>query len=112
MKSSAAGWTMAGQAADRAENRQTCVDVLCAYLRMPYAPDPGDLLPHIPTIWTHPPRAYNQSLLVDERTDSRAARFRDDMLPGDLPASQTTGARQGNLLLIPLRSRPTWTDRT
>jgi uncharacterized protein YjbI with pentapeptide repeats len=23
--------------------RQTCIDVLCAYLRMPYDPDPGDL---------------------------------------------------------------------
>ena len=23
--------------------RQTCIDVLCAYLRMPYEPDPGDL---------------------------------------------------------------------
>jgi hypothetical protein len=26
---------------DRETNRQTCVDVLCAYLRMPYEPDPG-----------------------------------------------------------------------
>jgi hypothetical protein len=26
---------------DWQENRQTCVDVLCAYLRMPYKPDPG-----------------------------------------------------------------------
>jgi hypothetical protein len=24
------------------ENRQTCIDVLCAYLRLPYDPDPGD----------------------------------------------------------------------
>ena len=27
------------------ENRQTCVDVLCAYLRMPYEPDPGQDAP-------------------------------------------------------------------
>ena len=32
---------MAGLADDWAENRQTCVDVLCAYLRMPYEPGPG-----------------------------------------------------------------------
>ena len=33
---------MAGLADDWKANRQTCVDVLCAYLRMPYEPDPGD----------------------------------------------------------------------
>jgi len=33
---------MAGLADDWEENRQTCVDVLCAYLRLPYDPDPGD----------------------------------------------------------------------
>jgi len=27
---------------DRQDHRQTCVDVLCAYLRMPYEPDPGE----------------------------------------------------------------------
>ena len=35
-------YAMAGLADDWLENRQTCVDVLCAYLRMPYEPDPGD----------------------------------------------------------------------
>ena len=35
-------YAMAGLADDWKENRQTCVDVLCAYLRMPYEPDPGD----------------------------------------------------------------------
>src|SRR5690349_3280139 len=37
-------YAMAGQADDWAkkENRQTCVDVLCAYLRLPYDPDPGE----------------------------------------------------------------------
>jgi uncharacterized protein YjbI with pentapeptide repeats len=33
---------MAGLADDWPENRQTCVDVLCSYLRMPYAADPGE----------------------------------------------------------------------
>jgi hypothetical protein len=36
---------MAGLADDWPENRQTCVDVLCAYLRLPYEPDPGDEAP-------------------------------------------------------------------
>lgn len=34
-------YAMAGLADDWEENRQTCVDVLCAYLRMPYEPAPG-----------------------------------------------------------------------
>jgi hypothetical protein len=38
-------YAMAGLADDWPENRQTCVDVLCAYLRMPYEPDPGDQAP-------------------------------------------------------------------
>ena len=38
-------YAMAGLADDWPENRQTCVDVLCAYLRMPYGPDPGDEAP-------------------------------------------------------------------
>jgi uncharacterized protein YjbI with pentapeptide repeats len=33
-------YAMAGLADDWAENRQTCVDVLCAYLRMPYENEP------------------------------------------------------------------------
>ena len=33
---------MAGLADDWQENRQTCVDVLCAYLRLPYEPAPGE----------------------------------------------------------------------
>jgi uncharacterized protein YjbI with pentapeptide repeats len=36
---------MAGLADDWKANRQTCIDVLCAYLRMPYEPDPGDEAP-------------------------------------------------------------------
>src|SRR5215469_12896686 len=35
-------YAMAGLADDWQKNRQTCVDVLCAYLRLPYEPDPGD----------------------------------------------------------------------
>jgi hypothetical protein len=34
-------YAMAVLADDWKANRQTCVDVLCAYLRMPYEPDPG-----------------------------------------------------------------------
>jgi hypothetical protein len=37
----AAIYALAGLADDWQENRQTCVDVLCAYIRMPYEPDPG-----------------------------------------------------------------------
>src|ERR1022692_509263 len=36
---------MAGLADDWTENRQTCIDVLCAYLRIPYEPEPGDDAP-------------------------------------------------------------------
>lgn len=38
-------YAMAGLADDWEASRQTCVDVLCAYLRMPYEPDPGDEAP-------------------------------------------------------------------
>ena len=38
-------YAMAGLADDWEEYRQTCVDVLCAYLRMPYEPDPGQEAP-------------------------------------------------------------------
>ena len=34
-------YAMAGLADDWEENRQTCVDVLCGYIRMPYSPEPG-----------------------------------------------------------------------
>jgi Pentapeptide repeats (9 copies) len=34
-------YAMAGLADDWPENRQTCVDVLCGYMRMPYEADPG-----------------------------------------------------------------------
>jgi hypothetical protein len=36
---------MAGLADDWTANRQTCIDVLCAYLRLPYEPDPGEEAP-------------------------------------------------------------------
>ena len=34
-------YAMAGLADDWAQQRQVCVDVLCAFLRMPFEPDPG-----------------------------------------------------------------------
>jgi uncharacterized protein YjbI with pentapeptide repeats len=36
---------MAGLADDWGERRQTCIDVLCAYLRMPYQPEPAETAP-------------------------------------------------------------------
>lgn len=38
-------YAMAGLADDWEDGRQTCVDVLCAYLRMPYEHDPGEDAP-------------------------------------------------------------------
>lgn len=38
-------YAMAGLADDWADQRQTCIDVLCAYLRMPYQPAPADGVP-------------------------------------------------------------------
>jgi uncharacterized protein YjbI with pentapeptide repeats len=35
-------YAMAGLADDWPKNRQTCVDVLCAYLRLPHDPEPGE----------------------------------------------------------------------
>jgi hypothetical protein len=40
-------YAIAGLADDWNENRQTCVDVLCAYLRMPYEPEPDDDAPAV-----------------------------------------------------------------
>ena len=38
-------YAMAGLADDWAQQRQVCVNVLCAFLRMPHEPDPGDEAP-------------------------------------------------------------------
>ncbi|MFI6272487.1 pentapeptide repeat-containing protein [Micromonospora zamorensis] len=38
-------YSLAGLADDWAEGSQTCIDVLCAYLRMPYTPPPADTPP-------------------------------------------------------------------
>jgi hypothetical protein len=38
-------YAMAGLADDWAGNRQVCIDVLCAYLQLPYEPDPGGNAP-------------------------------------------------------------------
>ena len=35
-------YAMAGLADDWEDNRQTCIDILCGYLRIAYAPDPGE----------------------------------------------------------------------
>jgi hypothetical protein len=41
----AAVYAMASLADDWQDHRQMCVEVLCAYLRMPYEPGPGDDAP-------------------------------------------------------------------
>ncbi|MFB4304299.1 pentapeptide repeat-containing protein [Actinomadura sp. NTSP31] len=38
----AGAYAMAGLADDWERGRQTCIDVLCAVLRLPYTPDPGE----------------------------------------------------------------------
>jgi uncharacterized protein YjbI with pentapeptide repeats len=43
-------YAMTGLADDWEQNRQTCIDVLCACLRLPYKPDPGDDAPQIEQI--------------------------------------------------------------
>ncbi|MET7881360.1 hypothetical protein ABZS52_31050 [Micromonospora profundi] len=59
-------YAMAGLADDWREGRQTCIDVLCAYLRMPYTP-PSDALNEMPT------QADGQAPTADAET-VRAAR--------------------------------------
>ncbi|MFJ6195768.1 pentapeptide repeat-containing protein [Micromonospora sp. NPDC092111] len=59
-------YAMAGLADDWREGRQTCIDVLCAYLRMPYTPPP-DASNEMPT------PADGQAPIVDADT-ARAAR--------------------------------------
>ncbi|MEV5207116.1 pentapeptide repeat-containing protein [Micromonospora sp. NPDC053740] len=59
-------YAMAGLADDWREGRQTCIDVLCAYLRMPYIP-PSDAPSEMPT------QADSQVPMVDAET-VRAAR--------------------------------------
>jgi uncharacterized protein YjbI with pentapeptide repeats len=45
-------YAMAGLADDWAEGRQTCIDVLCAYLRMPYTPPPAPVDTPSPAVTT------------------------------------------------------------
>jgi hypothetical protein len=56
-------YAMAGLADDWPKNRQTCVDVLCGYLRMLYEPDPGQ-----------DARGPGQEALGPERLAFRASR--------------------------------------
>nr|WP_230415096.1 pentapeptide repeat-containing protein [Micromonospora tarapacensis] len=57
----AGAYAMAGLADDWLEGRQTCIDVLCAYLRMPYAPPPD-------ASNEAPAPADDQALIVDAKT--------------------------------------------
>ena len=54
---------MAGLADDWAENRQTCVDVLCAYLRMPHEPDPGQDAPEPQRLAFHASREVRHTII-------------------------------------------------
>ncbi|WP_433344751.1 pentapeptide repeat-containing protein [Micromonospora sp. CA-111912] len=62
-------YAMAGLADDWREGRQTCIDVLCAYLRMPY--DPPEARSEAPT------PANEQILTVDVESDRRAREERE-----------------------------------
>jgi uncharacterized protein YjbI with pentapeptide repeats len=54
---------MAGLADDWEESRQTCVDVLCAYLRMPYEPYPGDQAPQVERLAYRADREVRHSVI-------------------------------------------------
>jgi uncharacterized protein YjbI with pentapeptide repeats len=54
---------MAGLADDWEENRQTCVDVLCGYLRMPYEPDPGQDAPESQQLAFHAIREVRHTVI-------------------------------------------------
>jgi hypothetical protein len=56
-------YAMAGLADDWKEDRQTCVDVLCAYLRMPYEPDPGDDAPEPERLGFRASREVRQTVI-------------------------------------------------
>jgi len=71
-------YAMARLADDWPEQRQTCIDVLCAYLRMPYEPDPDAQAYERGESWTAlsapSPRQGSRSLTA------RPAAGRDDHL--------------------------------
>src|SRR5215469_9767335 len=71
-------YAMAGLADDWEENRQTCVDVLCAYLRMPYEPDPGQDAPESQRLAFHTAREVRHTVIrviaAHLREDARASR--------------------------------------
>jgi uncharacterized protein YjbI with pentapeptide repeats len=56
-------YAMAGLADDWEENRQTCVDVLCAYLRMPYDTDPGQDAPQPQRLAFHAIREVRHTVI-------------------------------------------------
>jgi hypothetical protein len=56
-------YAMAGLADDWEENRQTCVDVLCPYLRMPYEPDPGQDAPEPQRLAFHASREVRHTVI-------------------------------------------------
>ena len=85
---------MAGLADDWRANRQTCIDVLCAYLRMPYEPDPGEGAPAAERLAFRAGREVRHTVIRVITATSSPARPR----PGRAatltsPASSSTAAR-------------------
>ncbi|MFD0374530.1 pentapeptide repeat-containing protein [Streptomyces sp. NPDC127112] len=76
---------MAGLADDWTERRQTCIDVLCAYLRMPYAGLEKDAPEDAPASEHLNRRANHEVRLTAIRT------IRDHLLPNALPESSWSG---------------------
>ena len=61
---------MAGLADDWPENRQTCVDVLCGYLRMPYEPDKGEEIPEPERLALRASREGEKGFSMKENSES------------------------------------------
>jgi hypothetical protein len=91
-------YAMAGLADDWPENRQTCVDVLCAYLRLPYEPAPGEEIPapeHLAFLASREVRHTVIGVI--------AAHLRDGAAVSSQPAAGTRRPRRGGR-----DGAPTW----
>ncbi|MEU4693761.1 hypothetical protein [Actinoplanes sp. NPDC023714] len=91
-------YAMAGLADDWAEGRQTCIDVLCGYLRMPYTPPDDD------TASTPKPAAQESPAANDRRSERQVRQtiislIRDHLLLGEAAPSPRASwhGRQFNL---------------
>ena len=66
---------MAGLAEDWRANRQTCVDVLCAYLRLPHDPSPGEEAEDKRAQFTDGSVSLERAQFADSRNSSYLAQF-------------------------------------